>query len=354
MWKKLKLYNSKSMLAKMSKDFKQIIIDSLDVLRKRDLADKQPFKARAYTTVINQLKNYDKQITSLDDMKDFKGIGEKITKKINEIISTGQLQSAEKAKTNYDINALDTFQNIYGIGPAKATELVQLGITTIFQLRQAIIKNPKLLNDKQKIGLKYYEELLERIPRSEMEEHRDILDFLLPPEMKEYETEIVGSFRRQAETSGDIDVLLRVPPGTTKQTVKKHLSLYVQSLLEHSYIEEILALGEHKCMAICRLANGKARRLDLLMTPDEEYAYSILYFTGSDRFNVAFRQYCLDKGYTLNEHTLTPIRGDVPPVPYMKTELDIFKFLRLRYIEPSKRIDGNQIIPLRARPKIMP
>ena len=97
---------------------------------------------------------------------------------------------------------------------------------------------------------------------------------------------------------------------------------------------------------------GKARRLDLLMTPDEEYAYAILYFTGSDRFNVAFRQYALDKGYTLNEHKLTTFREGVSQPPYMKTEKDIFKFLGLRYIEPSKRVDGNQIIPIKSRPQV--
>jgi len=359
----------------MSKDYKQVIIDSLDVLRKRDLADKSPFGARAYAKVISELKNYDGPITSYEDIegknKRINGIGEKIQKKIKEIIETGVLASAEKAKEVYNIDALDALQKIYGVGPVKATELVKAGYTSIAQLREAIKKNPKILNDKQKIGLKYYEDLLERIPRNEMEEHRDILDALKPVDMEEYETEIVGSFRREAQTSGDIDVLIRIPDGTDVKTAKDNLALYVKMLQGFGYIEEILALGEHKCMAVSRIDeelltelderrymaigrmyNGKARRLDLLMTPDEEYAYAILYFTGSDRFNVAFRQYALDNGYTLNEHTLTPIKANVPSVPYMKTEKDIFKFLGLRYIDPSKRVDHNQIIPIKRRPKV--
>ena len=185
-----------------------------------------------------------------------------------------------------------------------------------------------------------------------MEEHRDILEQLKPDEMTEYDTEIVGSFRREAPTSGDIDMLIRVPADTPAKTAKDYLALYVEMLQGFGYIEEVLALGEHKCMAISRMYNGKARRLDLLMTPDEEYAYAILYFTGSDRFNVAFRQYALDKGYTLNEHKLTPIRAGVKPVPYMKTEQDIFKFLGLRYIEPSQRVDAKQIIPVKQRPRV--
>ena len=159
--------------------------------------------------------------------------------------------------------------------------------------------------------------------------------------------DIVGSFRREAVTSGDIDVLIRIPKNASKKEIKENLARYVKSLKDNNYIEEILALGEHKCMAISRIPGGKARRLDLLMTPDEEYAYAILYFTGSDRFNVAFRQHALETGYTLNEHTLKPIREGVRPIPYMKTEQDIFKFLRLRYVEPSQRVDGNQIQPIK-------
>ena len=336
----------------MTTDYKETIIDSLEVLRKRDVADKAVHSARAYAKVITQLKNYNGTITEYDDVKNIEGIGAKMEKKIKEILETGSLAAAEKARELYNIDALDALQKIYGVGPAKSTELVKSGIISISQLRDEVKSNPKLLNDKQKIGLKYYEELLERIPRTEMEEHRDILHTLLPDEMTEYDTEIVGSFRREATNSGDIDVLIRVPFNADAKTAKANLELYVKMLEGFGYIEEILALGEHKCMAISRMYNGKARRLDLLMTPDEEYAYAILYFTGSDRFNVAFRQYAIDKGYTLNEHTLTPIKAGVQTPPYMKTEKDIFKFLGLRYIDPSKRVDGNQIISIKSRPKV--
>jgi len=336
----------------MTTDYKKTIIDSLEVLRKRDVADKAVHSARAYAKVVTQLKNYNGTITEYDDVKNITGIGAKMEKKIKEILETGTLAAAENARELYNIDALDTLQKIYGVGPAKATDLVKAGIISITQLRDEVKNNPKLLNDKQKIGLKYYEELLERIPRNEMEEHRDILQTLLPDYLSEYDTEIVGSFRREAANSGDIDVLIRVPFNVDAKTTKENLELYVMMLKDFGYIEEILALGEHKCMAISRMYNGKARRLDLLMTPDEEYAYSILYFTGSDRFNVAFRQYAIDKGYTLNEHTLTPIKAGVQTPPYMKTEKDIFKFLGLRYIDPSKRVDGNQIISIKSRPKV--
>jgi DNA polymerase/3'-5' exonuclease PolX len=61
---------------------------------------------------------------------------------------------------------------------------------------------------------------------------------------------------------------------------------------------------------------------------------------------VAFRQHALAKGYTLNEHALTPLRADLPLPPFMKTEKDIFTFLGLKYIAPEDRVDGAQIISL--------
>ena len=90
-------------------------------------------------------------------------------------------------------------------------------------------------------------------------------------------------------------------------------------------------------MAVVALPGGKARRLDLLVTPTAEFAYSILYFTGSDVFNVAFRSHCLTRGYTLNEHTLKPTNVGVPLPPPMKTEEDIFKFVGIQYVTPDMR-----------------
>ena len=184
---------------------------------------------------------------------------------------------------------------------------------------------------------------MERIPREEMIVHQDILKHYLK------DAELVGSFRRGAATSGDIDVLIRIPAGMGAKEVKTQLHKWVQQLIDAGYIHEVLALGEHKCMAICRTEeSGVARRLDLLMTPEEEYAYSLLYFTGSDRFNVAFRQHALNCGYTLNEHRLTPVQAvPVPPFPpRMKSEQDIFAFLQLQYVPPQERVDGKQIRPI--------
>lgn len=334
-----------------SMDYKPLIIDAFEVLRKKEMIDKQPFRARAYAAVIKQLMQLERPVHTFEDVYHIKGMGEKITEKIKEILSTGQLQSAERIKTTHSVNAFDALQHIYGVGPAKVRELLQHGIQSVEQLRAEVQKHPQLLNDKQKVGLKYYEDLLQRIPREEMECHRAALPKWLPDEMASWDMEMVGSFRRGAATSGDIDVLIRVPPTTSSAAAKRLLAAYVEAMKQAGYIEEVLALGEHKCMAICRFPDLIARRLDLLLTPDEEYPYAILYFTGSDQFNVAFRNHALQMCYTLNEHCLTPLTPDNPQPPSMKKEDDIFRFLGLRYIPPHERVNKDQILK-RNKPRV--
>jgi DNA polymerase/3'-5' exonuclease PolX len=127
------------------------------------------------------------------------------------------------------------------------------------------------------------------------------------------------------------------------------LAQYVAKLEEMGYIREILAHGDKKCMAICALGeDGVPRRLDILLTPRDEYAFAILYFTGSDRFNVAMRQYALTRGYSLNEHALKRISTNVEEAPPMKREKDIFAFLGLEYVEPSARAGPVNIVPVSA------
>jgi DNA polymerase/3'-5' exonuclease PolX len=131
---------------------------------------------------------------------------------------------------------------------------------------------------------------------------------------------------------------------------KKAFTTLVADLTKKGYIVAKLVSGTKKWMGYIQLEGGVARRLDLLLTPPEEFAYALLYFTGSDRFNVAFRRHCLDLGYTLNEHSMKltekGTKQGVRLPPPMKTEQDIFAFVGLRYVPPTERVDGAQIVPV--------
>jgi hypothetical protein len=121
---------------------------------------------------------------------------------------------------------------------------------------------------------------------------------------------------------------------------------YVKALQGAGYLKEVLAIGPHKCLAICQLGSQKARRLDLLVTPPESFACSVFYFTGSDGFNVAVRALAKEKGFTLNEHGL--FRGGSSTggvaVAGLKTERDIFTALGLQWKEPAERTGSEACV----------
>lgn len=322
-------------------DYKGAILDALETMKQKELVEKQPFKARAYSNVIKQIEKL-KSVHNMDDLADVTGIGVKIKAKLEELFTTGTLAAAEKARVALDIDAFQELQHIYGIGPTKARALIAHGITSVDELRAAVTDEPALLTSAQIVGLEYYEDLLERIPRTEMAKHEKILLTTLASVTPQLEGIIVGSYRRGAQNSGDIDMLITAPPLMSEKDQQIQFTAFITALEKSGYIKAMLARGPKKCMAISSIkkAKSKGRRLDLLLTPRSEYPFAVLYFTGSDKFNIAFRTIAIEKGYTLNEHALIPIREGVPHVPILKDEAEVFKFLGIKYIEPEERSAG--------------
>ena len=306
-------------------DYKQTIIKSLTILRDSVKAEGNIFKTRSYDKVIKNIDNINEPIMSYDQIEIISGAGDKIKLKLKEIFQTGHLKAADEINKNPDNEIRKQLLNIHGIGPVKAEDLVvKHKIYSIAQLREESKKDSKLLTDAQKIGLKYYDDFLERIPRSEMIKHKKMLN--VPSEIGE----ITGSFRRGNLDSGDIDVILNMNIEKFKE--------YIKYLENKKYLKHILAVGNSKLLGVCQLPGEKNRRLDLIRTEPEEFPYSLLYFTGSAKFNVAFRNHCLENGLSLSEH------GFKPNVKGLNTEKDIFNHVGLQYIHPEKRIDISSII----------
>ena len=301
----------------------------------------EPFRARAYQKAQEAIMNYPNDIKTPEQLKGIPGIGPTIMEKLKEYVETGTLKVLEREKTN-PINILG---EIYGIGPKKAEELVKSGIKTIEDL---VLRQDELLNDIQKVGLKYHSQIIQRIPRSEIEEFealfKQIFDKLAHSDNDRFE--IVGSYRRGAETSGDIDVIIT---GENGEVYKQ----FIDKLIQTGIILEVLSRGPSKTLVIASLqtsSNDKhiARRIDFLFTPSDEFAFAILYFTGSKIFNTVMRQYGLNKGYTFNEHGIYLMENKKKGSKITKTfkeEKDIFDFLGLQYKTPLERYDGRSVVP---------
>ena len=325
--------NSKSK-EKNKKDMKEELIELMNKLTTIMNKNGEPFKARAYQKAEETIMAFDGPITDINELKGKEGIGSTIMAKLKEFSETGTLKLLEREKNN-PINVLT---EIYGIGFKKAKDLVDKGITTIEQLRE---KQNDVLNDVQKVGLKYFEDILERIPRSEIDDYNKIFNKTfkqVADDNSQYE--IVGSYRRGAKNSGDIDVII-----TSKddEVFKKFIDL----LIKEKVIIEVLSRGKTKCLVITKLgSDDTARRVDFLYTNRDEYPFSVLYFTGSKAFNTVMRGHALKMGYTLNEHRIRKLNGSqVDDGKKIETEKDIFDLLQMEYKEPNERIDGRSIIP---------
>lgn len=296
-------------------------------------------RARVYKRAEETIMSMNEDITDIEQLKGKQGIGPTILEKCKEYLETGTLRILEREKDRPENILLD----VYGIGPKKAKELVDSGITSIAQLRE---KQNDVLNDVQKIGLKYYEDILERIPREEIDKYNIIFDKTIKQiNDKESKYEIVGSYRRGLSSSGDIDVII-----TSKDP--NSFVQFINLLIESKIIIEILSRGKSKCLVIAKIPYARhARRVDFLYSTIEEFPFSILYFTGSKSFNTVMRGHALKMGFTLNEHAMSKIvdKKKEEKVDHLfKEEKDIFDFLKLEYKSPEERIDGRSIIPLTA------
>lgn len=305
-----------------------IIILNLEILYDYETINNNFFKARAYKNVIDNL--YDKNIYSIDDLNNIEGIGIKIKEKIKELLLNGFIKKIEDIKKDKLFIFKKKLLSIYGIGPSNINNIINKhNIKTIDELE----KNKNILNNLQLIGLKYYKDLEIKIPHKEVINHH----ILLSNELNKYydiKYEFVGSFRRNIKNIGDLDIIIR-------KNDNFNLNIFINNLIEKNYIIEKLANGNNKFMGICKLNKYKyARRIDILVVPNEEYYWSLLYFTGSYKFNIVMRKMAHNIGYSLSEHGLKIINNNLNlKIPVINCEKDIFTFFNIKYIEPKDRIN---------------
>ena len=319
----------------MNKEFIDIMDELADIMTRQG----EPFKARAYKKAAETIMSFPEDITDVKQLSGKPGIGKTIMEKLEEYKKTGTLRVLERERKN----PMNLFTKIYGVGPKKAKQLIDDGITTIEELKN----NESKLNDTQKIGLRYYEPLQKRIPRDEIEEFNREFDRIFKesaPEGSKYE--IVGSYRREAANSGDIDVII-----TNNENNIKAFDAFLDKLIADKIVTEVLTRGKTKSLTIGQLTSSIGsipRRIDFLYTKPNEYAFATLYFTGSKAFNTVMRQRALDLGYTLNEHGLSKMasgkKGDKVEIDF-PTEQSIFEFLGMKYKEPKER-EGYKSVEL--------
>lgn len=358
-----------------NKDYRKTIIDSFAILIKNEETQKEAnwqFKRKAYKQVIDILSTSSENIDSVQKALEvlraggaklegeeayFTKNGEyksKTLQKISEIIKTGVLTKAIEISEDPKVKSITELTKIPEIGPSKAEKLYKDGITTIAELTDAVKKDSKLLNSKQQIGLKYYSDLEKRIPRVEMDYWNKFFNVILKFTIERMKIkpegvkmQLVGSYRRKAQDSGDIDLLL-----TSKdpEQGKKLMTNFIKELLKTDNLDSSLVFssGTTKFMGLGKIEDYY-RHIDIFYYSEKEYPFALLFSTGSGQFNIEMRAFAIKKGYSLSEKELVykdgtkilteEYKSDIGK-DYPTEEQDIFNFLGLKYIEPENRQSG--------------
>lgn len=147
------------------------------------------WRVKGYRVAAGALRNTGKKISTYEDAVKLPGIGDKTARKLLEIVQTGKSTHLEN-KTLMD-KVGDIFTKIYGnlrkcnrvqprqradvrlvagVGPTKAAEWFNAGMRTLDDVRHSEKFGIKLM-ECQKLGLKYYDDINERMQRSEVSEH---------------------------------------------------------------------------------------------------------------------------------------------------------------------------------------
>lgn len=212
-------------------------------------------------------------------------------------------------------------RRIAGIGPQKANDLIQKGLTSVAQLKHS--KWWVQLNLDTQTALSTQPIL--RIPHTEIKAIEPILTRFIGPETKVI---LVGSYRRQTATSKDIDAMLvSANPGAMNAYLK-----YLEKKVPHIYL---YSKGADKMSLVLEFDKIRKYKIDVFRTHPDYYWAHMLYATGSKTNNVQMRARAKKMGLLLNQKGLWK-NGERLLGP-TANEHAYFRALNLEYLSPEKR-----------------
>ncbi|KAF2002810.1 hypothetical protein P154DRAFT_461715 [Amniculicola lignicola CBS 123094] len=259
----------------------------------------------AYRRGIATLRKQPTKVGTREEAAELPFIGSRLAEKIEEIVWTDRLRKLDNTRDDPTDQVLRLFLGIYGVGLSQASKWIQAGHRTLGDL-VAKVK----LTESQKVGIEHYDDFATRIPRAEVEAHGAFVQTALCKNDSAFEATVMGSYRRGAKDSGDIDLIITKPGASISELRKVVFDTLVPQLYKVGFLKVSLATshrhdeGTKWHGASCLPKSKTWRRLDLLLVPEEEMGAALLYFTGNDIFNRSLRLLASKKGMRLNQRGL--------------------------------------------------
>ncbi len=316
-------------------DIEEILDTVADLL---EIKGENPFRVRAYRNAARTVQGLSQSVADMvrqgQDLSELPGVGRDLAGKIAEIVQTGTLPLLTELRGEMPAGLTDLMK-VPGLGPKRVAILYkELNITTLDDLVQAAEQGR--IHALEGFGQKTEQRILEEAGKLQQRPakriHLVVAGQIVGP-LVEYlkqtpganDVVVAGSYRRQKETVGDLDILA---------TCRKN-SKIMDRFVGYEDVQQIVSQGETRSTVILR----SGVQVDLRVVAQVSYGAALMYFTGSKEHNIAVRKIGLAKKLKINEYGA--FRGEKRVAG--RTEEEMYATIGLPFIEPELREDRGEI-----------
>ncbi|KAG8551716.1 hypothetical protein GDO81_004228, partial [Engystomops pustulosus] len=343
--------------------------DAFDILAENFEFEINKSPLVAFRRASSVLKSLQSPIMSTKDLEGLPLIGVEMKYIIEEILEEGQCCRVLEVLNSERYKAFKAFTSIFGVGLKTSEKWFRMGLRTLEDIKY---KKDLKLTTMQKHGLLYYDDIADYVSKMEAEAVEHLMKNIIYKFVPDAIVTITGGFRRGKELGHDVDLLITCPRKgvereilhNTLNVLKNQGQLLFYDIYESTFDDTkrpsrrvdaldhyqksflILKLSRKEVKAEKQRDDGwtrledlrdwKAVRVDLVITPHEQYAFALLGWTGSPQFERDLRRYATqEKKMMLDNHALFDKTKNV----FLKarSEEDIFAHLGLDYVLPEER-----------------
>lgn len=311
----------------------QLIIDAMEQLKQEaEASGADIWKVRSYSKAIQTIQGLQVPIVSGAQAIKLPGIGKGMAGVISEVLKHGKLRTQEE-RMEAAIerqSVVESFMKIWDMKPKIANDLYNLGYRSVKDLRDEEPQKVKL-TDRQKLGIKYYDEFLLPTDIKDAEDIRSKIEKsgVLP---KIFRVDMTGELLRGIESTS-IDILIGVEK--PNKAITKRLADF---LLHNDAVSDIAdPLTLDRFSGVVR----GLHKLNVYFVPLDNYGEAMIRHTGPDNFISQLKEQAAAMGYGIFGKSGFVKFGEgsdgKDEKMVAKTEKDVFDILGMRYIPSKKR-----------------